>query len=363
MSKVLIIAEAGVNHNGSVELALSLIDEAAAAGADIVKFQTFKTENLVTQSAQLADYQKSNGVKEESQFEMLKKLELTANEYQQLILRCKEKNIEFLSTAFDFDSLDYLVNELALTKLKIPSGEITNAPLVLAHARVGCPLIVSTGMCDIEDIRRALSVIAFGLMQSQGIWLDRMPCEQSFDDAANSSQGKRLLKQYVSLLHCTTEYPAPFESINLNAMDTMANYFSLPIGYSDHSDGISVPIAAVAKGANIIEKHFTIDNKLPGPDHAASLEPHELACMVKSIRQIEKALGSAEKKPAAIEQKNKQIARKSLVAATDIMAGESFNNTNLTIKRPGNGMSPYKYWQLQSKVARKSYLAGELINE
>lgn len=354
----LIIAEAGVNHNGSDDLAFSLVDAAHQAGANIVKFQTFKAKNLVTEDAEQAEYQVTNSGQKESQYSMLKRLELSYETHHKLVKYCNELGIEFLSTAFDSESLSFLVDDLGITRLKLPSGEITNAPLVLEHARTGCDLIVSTGMATLSEIEQVLSVIAFGYINSEG-----NPTEEALQTAYFSEQGKQLLKDKVTLLHCTTEYPAPFNDINLNAMDTMKNAFKLEVGYSDHSAGIVVPIAAVAKGAVLIEKHFTVDKGLPGPDHKASLDPIELKEMVDGIRIVEKILGEGIKGPRPSEVKNKAVARKSLVAATDIAAGESFNTENLGVKRPGNGINPVKYWRYLDKLSSKNYKLGDLIDE
>ena len=363
MSRALIIAEAGVNHNGDEALAFELVDKAVSSGVDIVKFQTFKAENLVTKSAPLANYQLQNGVKENAQFNMLKALELSCDCFIRLKLYCEQQGITFLTTAFDFDSLDFLINTLKLDTLKIPSGEITNAPFVLAHAQSGCQLIVSTGMCDLAEIEQALGVIAFGLLNTEGEFLTLQPCAESFTKAYQSKQGQLLLREKVTLLHCTTDYPAPVDDINLNAMETMHQAFNLPIGYSDHSQGIIVPVAAVAMGASLIEKHFTLDKSFEGPDHKASLEPEELADMVKAIRLAERAQGWAIKQASSTEQANKAVARKSLVANSDIKLGESFTDENLVIKRPGEGMSPYLYWSLLKQKAQRNYQEGELIDE
>ena len=354
----LIIAEAGVNHNGSDELAFSLVDAAHEAGADIVKFQTFKAKNLVTEDAQQAEYQITNSGQKESQFSMLKRLELSYESHHKLVKYCNDLGIEFLSTAFDSESLSFLVDDLGITRLKLPSGEITNAPLVLEHARTGCDLIVSTGMATLSEIEQVLSVIAFGYLNPRGT-----PNDETLQAAYFSEQGKQLLKEKVTLLHCTTEYPAPFGDINLNAMDTMKDAFKLAVGYSDHSEGIIVPVAAVAKGAVLIEKHFTVDKSLPGPDHKASLDPQELKAMVDGIRTVEKALGDGIKGPRPSEVKNKSVARKSLVAANAITAGELFSEENLTVKRPGSGINPVKYWHYLNKPSGKSYKAGDLIDE
>ncbi|QFT08557.1 N-acetylneuraminate synthase [Vibrio sp. THAF190c] len=355
----LIIAEAGVNHNGDEKLAFELVDAAHQAGADIVKFQTFKAKNLVTEEAKQADYQVTNTQKQESQLAMLSRLELSYDAHHELVKHCEKLGIEFLSTAFDSESLDFLVNDLGLTRLKLPSGELTNAPLVLEHARTGCDLIVSTGMATLSEIETALGVIAFGYTSDDSA----TPSVQAFQEAYASNEGQQALKSKVTILHCTTEYPAPMEEINLKAMDTLGRAFDLPAGYSDHSQGITIPIAAVARGAVLIEKHFTLDNNMEGPDHKASLEPQDLTAMVIAIRQVEKALGSRVKTPTVSEVKNKAVARKSLVAARDINEGEAFSPENMTIKRPGDGMSPYRYWDMLERTASKVYRAGELILE
>ncbi|EPW3172001.1 N-acetylneuraminate synthase [Providencia stuartii] len=353
----IIIAEAGVNHNGSEKLAFELVDAAFKAGANIVKFQTFKAKNLVTEHAEQATYQVKNTQKQESQLAMLSRLELSYDAHHRLIKYCNKLGIEFLSTAFDDESLNFLVTDLGLTRLKIPSGELTNAPLVLKHARSGCDLIVSTGMATLSEIEMALGVIAFGYTKDK----NTPPSISAFQEAYASKAGQEALKNRVTLLHCTTEYPAPMEEINLRAMDTLGLAFTLPMGYSDHSEGITIPIAAVARGAVLIEKHFTLDKNMEGPDHKASLEPQELTAMVKAIRQVELALGSSIKTPTESEIKNKTVARKSIVAAKEIKAGEIFTTENLVIKRPGNGISPYQYWELLKRPARRDYLSGDLI--
>lgn len=355
----LIIAEAGVNHNGSEDLAFKLVDAACAAGADVVKFQTFKAEKLVTAQARQADYQVHNTQREESQLSMLSRLELSYESHHKLMSYCHQSGIEFLSTAFDLTSLHFLVNELGLSRLKIPSGELTNAPLVLEYARAGCQLILSTGMASEAEIEAALGVIAYGLTADT----TSKPSRQAFDDAYHSMAGQKALKNSVTLLHCTTEYPAPFDEINLRAMDTMKSKFGLATGYSDHSSGISVPIAAVARGAVVIEKHFTLDKNMDGPDHKASLDPTELSQMVKSIREVEQALGSDQKSPTPSELKNKDIARKSVVAAREVPKGEVFSAADLTTMRPGSGVSPYQYWEMLGRRALRHYRAGDLIVE
>ncbi|HDR2707100.1 N-acetylneuraminate synthase [Enterobacter mori] len=355
----LIIAEAGVNHNGDEKLAFRLVDAAHKAGADIVKFQTFKAKNLVTEDAVQADYQITNTGKKESQLAMLSRLELSWEAHHALLSYCKKLGIEFLSTAFDSESLDFLVKDLGLTRLKLPSGELTNAPLVLQHARTGCDIIVSTGMATLSEIEMALGVIAFGYTADD----NDVPNADAFQFAYASPEGQRALKEKVTILHCTTEYPAPLNEINLRVMETLQHAFSLPVGYSDHSEGIIIPIAAVARGATIIEKHFTLDKTMDGPDHKASLEPDELKNMVDGIRQVELALGGKLKSPTASEIKNKKIARKSIVAATNIKAGDKITEKNITVKRPGGGMSPYRYWDIIGNIADKDYLSGEYIIE
>ncbi|VAW70947.1 N-acetylneuraminate synthase [hydrothermal vent metagenome] len=355
-SSVFIIAEAGVNHNGNNDFVFRLIDAAVAAGADAIKFQTFKTDNMVTKKAEKAGYQKETSGQNESQYEMLKKLELSYEIHYELKEYCIKNGIHFLSTAFDFESLKFLVNDLAMSTLKISSGEITNGPLLLAHAETKLNLIISTGMATIDEIRDALSVIAYGLIESK-----KSPSSAAFRDAFNSDIGQQALIEKVTLLHCTTEYPAPIGDINLNAMRTLHDTFGLKVGYSDHSEGITVPIAATSLGAVLIEKHFTLDKSLPGPDHKASLNPDELCNMVTAIRQAEKAMGSGRKEPAASEMENRDIARKSLIAAKEIKQGELFTFENLTIKRPGTGISPMSYWDILGNKSTHSYEKEELI--
>lgn len=357
--KTLIIAEAGVNHNGNENLAFQLVDKAYEAGADIVKFQTFKAKNLVTAEAHQADYQVTNTGKQESQLAMLSRLELSYDAHHQLVAYCEKLGIEFLSTAFDSESLEFLVNDLKLTRLKIPSGEITNAPLVLQHARTGCDLIVSTGMATMAEIEAMLGVIAFGYTAPK----EARPSVDAFQAAYYSEAGRQALTNKVTILHCTTEYPAPFADINLKAMDTLAAAFGLVVGYSDHSEGITVPIAAVARGATLIEKHFTLDKAMEGPDHKASLDPQELKAMVQGIRGVELALGDGIKGPRPSEIKNKAAVRKSIVAARDICAGQIISAEDIAIKRPGTGDSPYNYWAIQSKPASRSYKIGDLVIE
>lgn len=316
MSKhVLIIAEAGVNHNGSLDLAKQLIDKAVEAGVDIIKFQTFKSEKLVSKAARQAEYQQRNiGKKDEGQLAMLKKLELSQVDHEELISYCNERGIRFFSTAFDMDSIDYL-HTLDMGLWKIPSGEITNYPYLRKIAQYKEPVILSTGMCELSDIEAVMKVLLdFGVHKEQ-----------------------------ITILHCNTEYPTPFADVNLKAMLEIGEKFGVQIGYSDHTKGIEVPIAAVALGATVIEKHFTLDKNMEGPDHKASLEPDELKAMVCAIRNIEQALGSGHKTISESERKNIEIARKSIVAARPIEAGELLTEENLTVKRPGNGISPMRW--------------------
>ncbi|AWL11629.1 N-acetylneuraminate synthase [Saliniradius amylolyticus] len=356
--KTLIIAEAGVNHNGDEQLARELVDVAAQAGADIVKFQTFNADNLTTQDAKQADYQAQNMGQQQSQYQMLKALELPTEAFRRLKAYAESQGIGFLSTAFESQSLNFLTSELKLTRLKIPSGELTNSPFVLEHARTGCDLIVSTGMATLADIERALQVIAFGLLNSSG-----NPTEALLLQAYSSQQGQEALRQKVTLLHCTTEYPAPMEHINLNAISSMRQTFGLACGYSDHTLGITVPIAAAALGSAVIEKHFTLDPKLPGPDHKASLPPDELTTMVKAIREANQAMGDGIKRPLGDELNNAKAARKSLVASTDIHTGDVLGEHNLTIMRPGDGIPAHRYWDYLGRQALKAYRAGDCIDE
>lgn len=358
MKKTFIIAEAGVNHNGSFFLAKQLVDAAKKAGVDAVKFQTFKAENLVTKTARQADYQVENIGEITSQYQMLKKLELTFEEFRDLKHYCDEQKILFLSTPFDFESVDFLVDELKMDIIKIPSGELTNLPFLHYIATKQKQMIISTGMATLDEIHEALAFIAYGLVS---------PNEEVIYKKVQSNyknkKTQELLKQYVTVLHCTTEYPAPFDSINLMAMHNIAHETGLPVGFSDHSKGIAVPIAAVARGAIVIEKHFTLDKTMEGPDHIASLDPNELLEMTTAIRQIERALGDGQKKPNQVELKNKDIARKSLVALKPIKKGEKFTKQNLGVKRPGNGLHPSLYWKYLNQAAENDYSEDELIDE
>ncbi len=331
MKRTLIIAEAGVNHNGSIELAKQLVDKAATAGVDYVKFQTFKTEKLVARSARLASYQKNNiGTDDNSQFAMLKKLELSPAQHEELVAYCKTKGVKFFSTAFDLDSIDYL-HSLDLGLWKIPSGEITNYPFIKKIAQYGEPVILSTGMCNMQDIENAVETL------------------------------RKWGAPKTTILHCNTEYPTPFNDVNLKAMESIRQKFGVEVGYSDHTQGIEVPIAAVALGATVIEKHFTLDRNMEGPDHKASLEPDELNAMVSAIRNIEQAMGDGIKKVTDSEKGNMSVARKSIVAACDIRSGETFTENNLTVKRPGTGISPMRWEEVIGKTAKRDFIEEEPI--
>ena len=352
-----VIAEAGVNHNGDPEKAMALLETAAAAGANAIKFQTFKAASLVTDSAGMADYQKANTGKSESQLDMLTRLELTHEDHLRLVKRARELGIDFLSTAFDSDSLVFLTQTIGVTTLKIASGEITNGPFLLEHAAHDLDIILSTGMSTLSDIEVALGIIAFGWQHTD----QRLPTADGIKRAYLDAKMQAKLRRKVTLLHCTTEYPTPIHDVNLKAMDTLVAAFGLNVGYSDHTLGIAIPVAAVARGAVMIEKHFTLDRSMPGPDHAASLEPDELTKMVQSIRMVEQCLGDGLKGPCAAEIQIMEAARKSLVAAANIKQGEKFTPANLTIKRPGTGRSPLDYWNLQGRKALRDYKAGDLI--
>ena len=329
--KTFIIAEAGDNHNGDINLAYKLIDVAKLSGADAVKFQTFVTEDIICRNAEMAEYQKNNMGVEESQFDMVKKLELSFEQFRELKKYCDSIGIKFMTTAFDIKSIKFVVDDLNLDILKIPSGEITNYPYLVQTAKSGKDIILSTGMATIDEINDAINVLR------------------------QNGSGK------ISLLHCTTEYPAPLDSVNLNAIKTLQQEFNCEVGYSDHTKGIEVASYAVAMGATIIEKHFTLDKNLPGPDHKASLEPDELRDLVLKIREVEQILGDGVKVPQPAEIKNIAIARKSIVAKCDIKKGELFTEDNLACKRPGDGISPMKWNEIINTVATKDYKMDEKI--
>lgn len=327
-----IIAEAGINHNGSLELAKKMVDAAKDSGADCIKFQTFIAENLVSKMAVKAEYQKKQMDSNESQYAMLKRLELPFKSFTELKQYCDEKEIEFLSTAFDLESINFLI-ELDQQRWKIPSGEITNLPYLIKTAKTCKPIILSTGMSTLEEVKSALNVL------------------------------KQNGAKEIALLHCTTEYPTPFQDVNLNAMITLNNLLSCPIGFSDHTVGTEISIAAVAMGATIIEKHFTLDKEMEGPDHKASIEPEELKRMIRSIRNVELAMGDGIKKPSESELKNITIARKSITASCNIKKNEIFTEENITIKRPGNGTSPMLWFEILGQKAKKDYMEDELIDQ
>lgn len=355
---VTVIAEAGVNHNGRLELALALVDAAADAGADIVKFQTFEAAALVTGTAEKAAYQKETTGAGQSQLAMLRALELDLAAHRTIVERCKARGIGFLSTPFDAGSLSLLVDDLGVDRLKIGSGDMNNAPHVLAVARTGRDVILSTGMATIDEIEEALGVLAFGYANASA-----PPSRAAFRAALASPALKANLARKVVVLHCTTAYPTPPASINLGAMSDLARRLGLPVGFSDHSDGLAVPIAAAALGAVMIEKHITLDRSMPGPDHRASLDPGQFAAMVRGIRDATAALGSGIKARAGIEVANMAAARKSVVAARPIAAGEPFTTDALTTKRPGNGLAPVVLFDLIGRPARRAYAADELIAE
>ena len=357
-NRVYVIAEAGVNHNGSTDLARALVDAAKASGADAVKFQTFNPEALVSRHAQKAEYQKATTGEAGSQLEMLRKLALSEQQQRQLQDYSAEQGIEFLSSPFDIASAHWLLDGLKLGTLKLGSGELTNGPLLLEIAQRGAGLILSTGMSTLAEVEMALAVLAFGYTRSSA------PVGTSeFIRAYADPQARARLQEKVTLLHCVTEYPTPLAEINLRAMDTLQAAFGLPVGYSDHTQGITAAIAAAARGAGVIEKHLTLDRNMEGPDHRASLEPAEFAAMVTAIREVEQIMGDGHKLPAACEAKNIPIARKSLVAARAIKVGEPYSADNLTSKRPGDGLSPMRYWELLGQPARRDYEADEVIRE
>ena len=354
--KGFIIAEAGVNHNGDLELARKLVDTAARIGADAIKFQTFKAGSVASVNAPKADYQKQLTDQSESQFQMLERLELPYDWHQELKTRAENLGLKFLSTAFDEDSLDFLVDKIGIDTLKIPSGELTNGPLILAAARTGLDLIISTGMANLDEIEQALGIVAFSCSKST-----EMPSLTAFRSAYACSENRQTLKNKVTLLQCTTEYPASPDQANLKAMETMANTFDIPVGFSDHTPGIGVAVAAAARGATIIEKHFTLDRNLPGPDHAASLEPDEMADMIENVHMAWQAIGDEHKQTMPEEIKNKLIARRSLVAARPLKKGHIIQPDDLLARRPGTGVSPMMYWSFLDKPIEQDYELGELI--
>lgn len=358
--RVYVIAEAGVNHNGDLGLALEMIDAAASAGADAVKFQTAIPEEVVAVGAPKAEYQKISTDSAESQLDMVRRLHFVENRdaaYSALVERAKARGIDFLSTPFDLPSLRFLVDELGVETIKLSSGDVTNGPLLLEAARTGRDIILSTGMATLEEIGDALGVLAFGMTEREAA-----PSLAAFARARESADARDRLAAKVTLLHCVTAYPAPVEAANLRAMDALRDAFGVRVGMSDHTQGIVVATAAAARGATVIEKHFTMDRKLPGPDHAASLEPDELKSMVAAIRAVERALGDGEKAPQPCELPNIPVARRSLVARHPIAKGMLFTEANLAVKRPGTGKSPMRYWEWLGKTAERDYEADEVID-
>ena len=356
MGEVFVIAEAGVNHNGSLNLAEKLIDVAVEAKADAVKFQTFKTELCITKTAKRADYQKAEG-QADTQFDMVKKLELSQDDFRYLYRYCERRGIQFLSTAFDIPSLEFLAEELQQPSIKIPSGDVLNGPLLLAAARTGKQILLSTGMCHLGDIEQALGVLAFGFLDDGSV----PQSHAIFKDMFSSEEGWQMLRSRVSLLHCTTEYPAPFKDVNLKAMQTLGTAFDLAVGISDHSMGIEVPIGAVALGATVVEKHFTLDSDMEGPDHKASLNPDDLASMISAIRNISISLGDGRKFPRQSEIKNIEIARKYIVAARPIKAGQVIAEGDIIAKRATKGISPIFYWDILGSTSDRDYMIDDVI--
>lgn len=328
--KCYIIAEAGVNHNGNLDVAKKMVDKAKEAGADCIKFQTFIAENLVIKEARKAEYQKKETGAEESQYDMLKKLELSFDDFKELKNYCNLKDIDFLSTAFDFESIEFL-NSIGMDKWKIPSGEVTNLPYLIEITKTCKPIIISTGMCTYDEVNQTIEI------------LKKRGCND------------------ITVMQCTTEYPAPYSNVNLHAMNMMKKELNVPVGYSDHTLGIEVAIAAVALGAQIIEKHFTLDKNMSGPDHKASIEPVELKKMVESIRNVESALGEYNKVPNEVERMTADVVRKSIVAKCKIKKGERLTSDNLTVKRPGSGINPMRWFEVVNQEANRDYEEDELI--
>jgi N-acetylneuraminate synthase len=354
--RCLVIAEAGVNHNGSLELARRLVDAAVETGADAVKFQSFRSGELATAAAESAPYQKDRVPAAGGQAELLRSLELAPEDFRALAGYCRERGILFLSTAFDREFLGFLVGELGMPIVKIASGEVTNGPLLLAAARTGREILLSTGMCTLGDIEQALGVLAFGFAGT-----DAVPGIAAFEGALASRAGREAVHAKVTILHCVTEYPAPLSEANLRALGTLAGAFGTRVGYSDHTAGIAASLAAVALGATVIEKHLTLDRGMSGPDHHASLEPAAFAQLVQGIRDIETAMGSGAKHPSASELANLPIVRRSMVAARDIAKGAVISAEDLAARRPGRGLSPMEFWSLVGARARRAFARDEPI--
>ncbi len=353
---VFFIAEAGVNHNGIKDMAFRLIDAALASGADAVKFQTFNAEALASSTAPKAAYQNKTTNAAESQLDMLRRLELPRAWHAELMAYCDDKGIVFLSTPFDSQSLTFLSRELGVETIKVPSGEVTNGPFLLEIARTGCDIILSTGMSTLDEVRTALGVLAFGLIDAQGT-----PSMDGFKAAFESADGQAALKLKVTVLHCTSAYPTPLTDANVRAMVTIRDTFGLKTGFSDHTEGDTASLAAAALGADVIEKHFTLDRSLPGPDHKASLEPEALGAMIQAIRSIETALGNGIKAPREIEADTRRVVRKSLTALEDIAEGTVLSSTTLGAMRPGSGMSPMHFWEHIGHTTPRALKKGELL--
>lgn len=352
--RVYVIAEAGVNHNGDPEMALELVDVAAMAGADAIKLQTFVPELVISPTAQKASYQMETTGSAGSQLDMVKQLRLDEDAHRQIQKRCAERNIDFLSTPFDLKSLQFLIVGLKISTIKLSSGDITYGPLLYAAALQAEYLIISTGLCSLQDITEAMDLVAFAITNAAP-----PKNRKAIAGARQNPEAAALLRKKVTLLHCVSEYPAPADELNLKAMDTLAETFGVAVGFSDHSLGITAPIAAAARGACIVEKHFTLDRTLPGPDHRASLEPEELTEMVRSIRFVEQALGDGVKQPSASELQNLQVVRRSLTATRDISAGEPMTDEAMVAVRPSGGRSPMDYWDILNSPAPQAYRKGE----
>lgn len=354
-----IIAEAGVNHNGDPDLAKKLIDLAKSAGVDAIKFQTFCAENLVTKGAKKAEYQIQTTGTDESQFQMLKRLELSKELHHELLNYTKKLDLNFISTPFDIENLIFLVDELGLDTIKLSSGDLTNAPLLYEVGKRRCRLILSTGMSNMAEIQAALGMLIIGYEEQHIV----EPLFEHAMEVYSNNPRHNYLTGFVSLLHCTSEYPASYDDINLLAIETLKNHFQLETGLSDHSEGIIIPIAATARGAAIIEKHITLDKHMPGPDHQASLSPEELHDMVKAIRSVEDSLGNGVKAPCKAEKRNSVIIRKGIYAKNNIKEGGVISRDNIAIKRPESALSPYDYWRCQNRLADKSYEADDALSD
>ena len=359
MSKTFIIAEAGVNHNGCIKRALKMIDVASDLGVDAIKFQSFLADEMVTKNVEKANYQTEGTGLKENQYQMIKSLELSLSMHEKLIKRCELKKIKFLSTPFDEKSLEILIKNFGLKTIKISSGDITNAPFLIKVGRLAEEIILSTGMSQIKDVRNALGAIAFGILNKNKEPENMKQIVKTF----NQLKSQNFLKERIKLLHCTSEYPAPYKDINLRAITTLKKKFNLQVGYSDHTLGIHIAIAAVAMGATVIEKHFTLDRKLKGPDHNSSIEPKELEFLVKNIRETEISLGSSKKFITSSEIKNVNIVRKFVVASKTINIGEIFSEENLKVKRSGKGLSPFLYWKIIGKKSKNNYKKDDIISE